>query len=121
MGYAALFLIAGNLSEITFDLPSRRFCNMSFVFWQIGLWISDIAILFFVDRLIIKNETSFVFETINYNSLFYFIWASMSCGFVNLVWRTLYIHYYHSYFLIFLYLFFVNFTFGLLYVYKVKL
>ena len=66
------------LSEETFDVASRRLCNMTYVIFQVCLSLTDLILFFIFDRLLVTYEYNYIVEAINYNQLFYFFFVTHS-------------------------------------------
>ena len=109
-----LFWITLYLSEETFEVASRRLCNMTYVIWQVCLNLTDLILFYIVDRLLVTYEYNYMIEAINYNQLFYFFFvtsivnyvqSSLMTGLVNLLIWTLYETEMNSYYYCFIYLY----------------
>ncbi len=77
-----LFWITLYLSEETFEVASRRLCNMTYVIWQVCLNLTDLILFYIVDRLLVTYEYNYMIEAINYNQLFYFFFVTSIVNYI---------------------------------------
>lgn len=114
---------------------SRRFVNLPYIIWVIGVGLQQIASFLLVDLIFkfvdylrstkeCKNNSSQVcyslIESVNYNSLLYFLLANFLTGMVNLTLKTILVPPLQSMFIIIIYMFVLSSISFFLYVYKLK-
>jgi len=88
--YSFIFWVASEFSYGAFDVPSRRLCNISWVFYQIWILQTTFSIVYISDRFLVdQSNKNIVIQAVVFNQLILFGASSLLTGLVNITMKTL--------------------------------
>lgn len=88
--YCVALWLGSELCYKSFDVPSRRLCNISWVLYESAIMMSGITMCHFFERMSVKDFVdNVVIKAININQLIYFACSNLLCGLINISCQTL--------------------------------
>ncbi|XP_063410091.1 phosphatidylinositol-glycan biosynthesis class W protein-like [Mytilus trossulus] len=131
---AALFTILPYLTQI--EPISRRFTNVPYVIWMIGICLQLMASYLLIDLIFLfikslqkkkekgKKEDKVLYsliDAVNYNGLLYFLIANLLTGLINLSIKTILVPPFYSVVIIVIYMIILSVVSFILYVKNIKI
>lgn len=90
--YAIIFFTCSEISYKVFDAPSRRLCNLTYIFNQLWMLQTCSIVVFLLDRMTLDHsQENYVISTLSNYQLYQFVIANLIMGLINMCFQTLHL------------------------------